>query len=190
MNPGRSPRTTTITRRTALLTGTLLVLAGCSSTTPTNTANSTPTADNTPATGTPQPVDGVTLVVSKSPTCGCCTLWVDHAKAHGYTVTIDHPPQLDDVFAQHNIPKGLQACHLAITPDGLLFVGHIPAPIITAFRNNPPAGARGIAVPGMPVGTPGMESGDTFQPYAVTTLMKDGSTSVYREIRSAKDQLA
>ncbi len=131
---------------------------------------------------------GIRLVVAKSPTCGCCALWIDHLTARSVRVEVSHPASLDAVFAEHQIPTDLRACHLATTPDGAVFVGHIPAPFLVDYLREPPARARGLAVPGMPVGTPGMESGDAFEPYQVIQLGADGSTSVYADVATAADQ--
>ena len=73
----------------------------------------------------------------------------------------------------------MQSCHTGVSADGYFFEGHIPAKFVTAFLANPPENAAGLAVPGMPAGSPGMEMGDRFNPYSVILVKKDGTTEVY-----------
>ncbi|WP_369802079.1 DUF411 domain-containing protein [Microbulbifer sp. Q7] len=82
----------------------------------------------------------------------------------------------------------MQSCHTSVSADGYVFEGHIPAKLIRQFLRNPPAGARGLAVPAMPLGSPGMEVGDRFTPYKVLQLNRDGSTSVYANIDHFEQQ--
>lgn len=86
---------------------------------------------------------------------------------------------IKDKFA---VPKQYRSCHTAVSLGGYVFEGHIPAKIMQRFLNEKPANALGLAVPGMPVGSPGMEVEDKFMPYQVLLLNKDGSTSVYANI--------
>lgn len=124
------------------------------------------------------------LNVYKSPTCGCCTLWVDHMDANGFSSNIHHPDDLNQVKEKYGIAPKFQSCHTAVTAEGFVFEGHIPAAVIKRFLAEKPKGAIGLAVPGMPVGSPGMEMGTRFSPYDVLLLKKDGSSSVYTRITS------
>ena len=135
-----------------------------------------------------QSIDDVVLNVYKSETCGCCVGWIDHMAENDYHSNVFHPDDLNGVKAELGIRPEWASCHTAVTEDGYLFEGHIPARFITAFLENPPANALGLTVPGMPIGGPGMEMGDRFTPYDILVMYKDGSSSVYASIKSAADQ--
>lgn len=126
--------------------------------------------------------------VYKSPTCGCCGEWVDHLQSKGFTTAVHHPEDLDGVKRERGIQPQYQSCHTAVSEQGYVFEGHIPARDIRAFMENPPKDAIGLAVPGMPVGSPGMEVGDRFTPYDVLLLKEDGSSEVFRHVVSADQQ--
>jgi len=81
-----------------------------------------------------------------------------------------------------------QSCHTAVSSHGYVFEGHVPARHIKAFLANPPADAIGLAVPGMPLGSPGMEVGSRFDPYEVLLLKKDGSSEVFARVDSPAQQ--
>ena len=85
------------------------------------------------------------------------------------------------------LPKW-QSCHTAVTKGGYVFEGHIPAKYIEQFLASPPEGALGLAVPGMPLGSPGMEMGGRFTPYDIVLMNKDGSSSVFAHVPSAAAQ--
>jgi hypothetical protein len=127
----------------------------------------------------------VQLDVYKSPTCGCCEKWITHLESHGLKSSVHHPDDLNTVKDRYRISPRYQSCHTAVSPDGYVFEGHIPAAIIHRFLGEKPEGAIGLAVPGMPVGSPGMEMGEQFTPYDVFLLKKDGSSEVYIRITSA-----
>lgn len=126
--------------------------------------------------------------VYKEETCGCCVYWIDHMQQHGYAATVHHPADLNGVKAQLGVLPEWQSCHTAVTADGFLFEGHVPARYITQFLAAPPENTLGLAVPGMPMGSPGMEVGDRFSPYEVLLMRKDGRAEVYASIKSAADQ--
>lgn len=126
----------------------------------------------------------VQLAVYKSPTCGCCEEWISHLQSHGLKSSIHHPDDLNAIKDRYKISPQYQSCHTAVSPDGYVFEGHIPAPLITRFLAEKPEGAIGLAVPGMPVGSPGMEMGERFTPYDVLLLKSDGSSEVYLRITS------
>ncbi|KAA9133244.1 DUF411 domain-containing protein [Marinihelvus fidelis] len=129
-----------------------------------------------------------TMVVYKSPTCGCCVKWVDHVEAAGFTATTEHPADLLALKDDKGIPARSRSCHTGVTPSGYVFEGHVPARFILQFLADPPANAIGLAVPAMPVGSPGMEVGDRFMPYDVQLLMADGTTTVFARVETAADQ--
>ena len=95
------------------------------------------------------------VIVHKDPTCGCCTGWVEHVKAAGFPVRVKDTPDLNRVKARLVIPRHLAACHTAEVGDYVV-EGHVPASAIRKLLLEKPS-ARGLAVPGMPVGSPGME---------------------------------
>lgn len=128
------------------------------------------------------------FAVYKSPTCGCCGAWVDHINDHGIPTLVQHPADLNAIKDQFKVAPQYQSCHTAVSPDGYVFEGHIPANIIQRFLKEKPAGALGLAVPGMPLGSPGMEVDGRFTPYDVMLLKQDGSTAVYVHIASPADQ--
>lgn len=128
------------------------------------------------------------FAVYKSPTCGCCAVWVDHLTAYGIPMRVDHTADLNAIKDRYRVTAGHQSCHTAVSPDGYVFEGHIPARLIQRFLKEKPAGALGLTVPGMPLGSPGMEVGDQFTPYDVLVLKHDGSTAVYAHIKSPADQ--
>lgn len=138
--------------------------------------------------GGSSPMAVYTMDVYKSPTCGCCGKWVEHAGQHGFSLTTHHPQDLDKVKIQHGIAPQYQSCHTAVSGQGYVFEGHIPARYIREFLAAPPAGALGLAVPGMPVGSPGMAVGDRFMPYQVLLLKRDGGVEVFAEVSSLAQQ--
>ena len=108
--------------------------------------------------------------------CGCCTAWADHV-AHGddHSVeTIDHP-DMRAVKAEHGVPAQLQSCHTAIV-EGYVIEGHVPAADIERLLAERPTGVTGLAVPGMPMGSPGMEHGGHRQAYQVVAFGPAGMT--------------
>ena len=123
------------------------------------------------------------LLVHKTPTCGCCKKWVKHLEANNFSTMIKDHQNLQKVKEQHSIKPKYQSCHTAVSQDGYVFEGHIPSKFIKQFLANPEADAIGLAVPGMPLGSPGMEVEGRFMPYDVLVLFQDGSSKVYAEIR-------
>ncbi|MCL1062309.1 DUF411 domain-containing protein [Shewanella benthica] len=129
------------------------------------------------------------LVVYKDPNCGCCGKWIDYMNNHGFDAKAHDTEQLSSLKQAKGIPANVQSCHTAISSQGFVFEGHIPATYVHQFLNDTPPGAIGLAVPAMPVGSPGMEYGDQFRPYQVLLLNKDGSRSVYGEVNSLEESV-
>jgi hypothetical protein len=115
--------------------------------------------------------------VFKSPTCGCCANWVKHLEAAGFTTRVTDVEDITTVKTKHGVPGRLQSCHTAIV-GGYVLEGHVPAADVQRLLKNKPA-IVGVAVPGMPIGSPGMEVGSTVQRYDVLTFDKQGQTSVF-----------
>jgi hypothetical protein len=113
------------------------------------------------------------IEVYKSPTCGCCSKWVEHLRAHGFTVRATDTSAMDELRAKYGVPRALRSCHTALV-SGYVIEGHVPASDVQRLLSERPAVA-GLAVPGMPIGSPGMEvpSGKT-EPYDVIAFDKDG----------------
>lgn len=117
-------------------------------------------------------------VVHKTPTCGCCGLWVDHLRAAGFEVEVKEHDDLQPVKARLGVPADKASCHTAEI-GGFFVEGHVPAEDIKRLLAQKPR-ARGLAVPGMPLGSPGMEMPDgRVQPYTVELVQADGSTVAY-----------
>ena len=116
------------------------------------------------------------VVVYKSPTCGCCGKWVEYMKEAGFTVDVENRRDLNPIKAEYGVPRKLQSCHTAKV-GGYLVEGHVPADVIRRMLKEKPD-IKGLAVPGMPMGSPGME-GPHKDNYNVLAIGRDGSTEVY-----------
>ncbi len=135
-----------------------------------------------------QSLTDATLNVFKDENCGCCVGWIDHMQGAGFASKINHPRDLNGVKEDLGVLPKWQSCHTAVTKGGYVFEGHIPAKYIEQFLASPPEGALGLAVPGMPLGSPGMEMGGRFTPYDIVLMNKDGSSSVFAHVPSAAAQ--
>ncbi|MBF0180879.1 MAG: DUF411 domain-containing protein [Magnetococcales bacterium] len=126
-----------------------------------------------------RPAEGEELaVVWKSRTCGCCKLWVQHLEAHGFRVEARDVEDLSAKKRQLGVPPAMESCHTAEI-GGYLVEGHVPAEDVRRLLAEKPA-VRGIAAPGMPVGSPGMEvPGQKPDPYEVIAFTPDGKTRVF-----------
>lgn len=132
--------------------------------------------------------DLITMDVYKTPSCGCCGKWVEHIERSGFQAKISNLESLAAVKDQLNIPENARSCHTAVAKDGYVFEGHVPAKYMAQFLDNPPAQAKGLIVPAMPLGSPGMEYQNQFNPYAIWLLKHDGEMLVYAEIKSYDQQ--
>ncbi|MDA1090699.1 MAG: DUF411 domain-containing protein [Proteobacteria bacterium] len=121
------------------------------------------------------PAQSADIVVYKSPTCDCCKNWVAHMQRNGHSVKTQNLDDLDMIKKMAGVPEPLQSCHTAMV-DGYVVEGHVPAKDVERLLTERPK-ARGIAVPGMPAGSPGM--GGQAEPYNVMLFQPDGSSSVY-----------
>ena len=120
-----------------------------------------------------------TMTVYKSASCGCCAKWVEHVQKHGFTVKVVNVEDIMAVKAKAGIPDKLASCHTTRI-GGYVVEGHVPAADIKKLLAAKPK-AKGIAVPGMPMGAPGMEHGDHRPPYKTLLLKADGSTGVFAQ---------
>lgn len=126
-----------------------------------------------------KPVD---MVVYRSPTCGCCSKWVDHVKKHQFNVEDIVTDDVDSIKKKYGVPSKLASCHTAIV-DGYVVEGHVPAGDIKSLLKMRPK-VTGISVPGMPAGTPGMEMGGRKDPFQVVTFDKEGQTQIFNNYES------
>ncbi len=117
-----------------------------------------------------------TVLVYKSPTCGCCNGWIDHLRAAGFTVDARNTTDIMPVKLESGVPVQMSSCHTAII-DGYVVEGHVPADQVKRLLAERPDLA-GIAVPGMPTGSPGME-GPNARPYEVLSFTHSGEAAVY-----------
>ena len=117
------------------------------------------------------------ITVYKSPTCGCCSKWVDHLKANGFDVIAKDVPEVIPYKIRGGVTPELASCHTAFV-DGYVIEGHVPAQDIKRLLLERPK-AKGLAVPGMPVGSPGMEQGSRKDPYDVKLINNEGEATVF-----------
>lgn len=125
-------------------------------------------------------VQGATqsMVVYKLATCGCCLNWVNLMKANGFQVTVHNVTDTTVYGRKYGVPDALESCHTAIVGDYAI-VGHVPLSEIRRLLKEHPA-AKGLTVPGMPVGAPGMEEGTRRDAFSVVLVDAAGKTSVYQ----------
>lgn len=147
-----------------------------------------PQAVSTPATSEPTPVAAAVpanigtplLVVHKSPYCGCCGLWVEHMRQAGFAVEVRDVANVNTIKQQVGVPLAKGSCHTAQV--GKYFIeGHVPAEDVKRLLAEQPD-AKGLVLPGMPKGSPGMEVPDgSVDAYTVELVANDGSTSAYAQ---------
>lgn len=118
-----------------------------------------------------------TMTIHKSASCGCCSKWVEHVQKHGFNVKVVDVEDIMSIKAKAGIPDALASCHTSFV-DGYVIEGHVPAADIRKLLATKPK-AKGIAVPGMPIGSPGMEHGAHRQPYQTLLIKADGSTATF-----------
>jgi len=128
------------------------------------------------------------LTVYKNPSCGCCKKWISHIEKAGFETKVVNRMNLFSFKVEKGIQPRYRSCHTAVSKNGYIFEGHVPAKYVTKFLAEKPNDAIGLSVPGMPMGAPGMEMGDRFMPYQVLLLKKDGSSEVYAFVQSSKEQ--
>jgi hypothetical protein len=121
---------------------------------------------------------GTAIQVYKDPTCGCCALWVEHLRKAGFSATVMDVGDMTAVKDKHGVPGQARSCHTAIV-DGYVLEGHVPSADVQRLLKQRPA-VVGLAVPGMPIGSPGMEvAGMKPRPYDVLAFDKSGQTTVF-----------
>lgn len=152
------PRTSIARRRFVVLAaaGALFALTACS--------EATPAAKGT-------------VVVYKSPTCQCCSRWVQHLRDAGFAVEVHNETAMNEVKTRFGVPPALASCHTA-TVDGYVMEGHVPAADLRRFLAQK-TGFRGLAVAGMPAGSPGMEQVGTPDAYDVVAFDAAGGAQLF-----------
>lgn len=120
--------------------------------------------------------------VYRDPKCGCCEVWMKHLRSNGFQVSEIQQPNMDAVKQKHNVPDHLTSCHTAII-NGTVIEGHVPADDIKRFLSEP-LKAVGLAVPGMPIGSPGMEDGKTQEAFTVFSFDRQGNAEVFNHYSS------
>ena len=123
--------------------------------------------------------DSRVVDVYKSPSCGCCSKWVDHLKANGFTVRSHDTDNVAAHKVRLGVPSGYGSCHTAEV-GGYVVEGHVPATEIKRLLREKPR-ARGLVVPAMPIGSPGMEEGSRKDAYEVFLVNRNGSTRTYAQ---------
>lgn len=138
--------------------------------------DSSPTAGE--ASSSNQPQDSYPpITVYKSPTCGCCALWVDHMQANGFTLEVIEQANVIPIKQKLGVPHGMGSCHTAEVA-GYVIEGHVPAAEVIRLLESKPK-AKGLAVPGMPIGSPGMEQGAREDPYTVWLFFDDAPPEAF-----------
>lgn len=123
--------------------------------------------------------EDIEITMYRSTGCNCCVKWASYLEREGFTVT-DHPvDNLIEVKIDQNVPQQLASCHTAVI-DGYVVEGHVPAKEIRRLLSERP-NATGISVPGMPIGSPGMEQGFQKDPYKVILFDEAGNRSVFAQ---------
>lgn len=117
------------------------------------------------------------LKVYRSPTCDCCGAWVEHMETNGFQVQVQITEDMDAIKRQCGIPQAIAACHTGLI-EGYWIEGHIPAEDVWRLLTERP-NIAGLLVPGMPLGSPGMEQGNKREPYTVFTFTKMGAVTVF-----------
>jgi len=121
--------------------------------------------------------NAATMTVLKSAACGCCAKWVEHVQKAGFAVKVVNVDDIMAAKAKAGVPMKLASCHTTMV-GGYVVEGHVPAADIKRLLAMKPK-AKGIAVAGMPMGSPGMEHGDHKEPYQTILFTADGKTQVF-----------
>lgn len=124
-------------------------------------------------------MEGKKMTVYKSPSCGCCTKWIDIMKTKGFEVNTIVSNNMNQIKSKVGITQNTDSCHTAIV-DGYVIEGHVDYSAVKKMLTEKP-NIVGITVPGMPVGSPGMEQGNMKQAYNILSIDKDGSVAIYKK---------
>lgn len=130
---------------------------------------------------TPTPTSPVATEIDvwKSPTCSCCSKWVEHLRGNGFAVNVHNETAMNPLKTKLGVPEALASCHTGVV-EGYVIEGHVPAQGIRKLLADKPA-ARGLAVPGMPIGSPGMEQGERRDAYETVLFTEAGTSQTFAE---------
>ena len=120
------------------------------------------------------------MTVYKSPYCGCCGNWISQMKDKGFNIKVVERENFDDIKAKVGLTPQTASCHTALI-DGYFIEGHVDYSAIKKLLTQKPKDVKGLTVPGMVVGSPGMEMGDKKDPYNIIAIKKDGSSQIYEK---------
>ena len=130
----------------------------------------------------------ISLNVYKSASCGCCDKWIEHIHEQGLQTNVYNSQELSALKSKYGIGANYRSCHTAVSANGYIIEGHVPAKFIHKFLAENHVNVIGLSVPAMPLGSPGMEVGDKFMPYQVLLLKTDGSHVVFQQVNSYEEQ--
>jgi hypothetical protein len=164
-------------RRGLIAAALLLTVSACGTADGASEADAS--ADAAPVMAAAELAELPPIIVYKTEGCGCCNGWVEHLQAAGFEVDARNVRDLMSVKLDAGVPADLSSCHTALV-DGYVVEGHVPAHVVKRMLAERPE-ATGIAVPGMPVGSPGME-GANPKPYEVQVFDRQGGRTVYAEV--------
>jgi hypothetical protein len=131
------------------------------------------------AAGAPQAQQAPSVMVYKTATCGCCSKWVEHMRSQGFEVKTEDVDNISRVKATHGVPSEVGSCHTSLV-GGYVIEGHVPADAVHRLLREKPK-VTGIAVAGMPAGSPGMEVPGRKDAYNIVTFDKSGPTGVFEK---------
>lgn len=131
--------------------------------------------------------DNNTFVVYKHRFCFCCKHWIEHLNTNGIQTEVAYRGDMTEVKGRWGVPEGMGGCHTAVWRGKYVFEGHVPARLINKFLADPPEGSFGLAVPGMPDGSPGMYRGGEFEPYNVYLLLGGGDYRFYARVEQPEE---
>lgn len=136
------------------------------------------------ANGTTAALPAAAMTVYRDPSCGCCEAWAGIAREGGYQVTVVDHPDMPAIKRQYAVPDELFSCHTTVV-EGYAIEGHVPLEDVKRLLAERPAQLKGIAVAGMPLGSPGMEVPDgTRQPFHVMAFDGAGEISTFRVVQA------
>ena len=163
------------TMKLALYTGIAAVVIGAGATLATQANES----DQSSVAQAESGKTGQAITIYKSPNCGCCQDWAEHLAANGFETRIVETDNLNEIKQEYDVPRDMASCHTALIGD-LVIEGLVPANDIVAYLEDPQFNTIGLSVPGMPHGTPGMETGRKDD-YQVIAFNANGKQGVFRE---------
>jgi hypothetical protein len=131
----------------------------------------------------------IELTVYKSKNCGCCNKWIAHLGENNIQTKAINVNDMGLIKSQYQIKPNMRSCHTAVSADGFVFEGHVPAKHIKLFLSEQHAPhITGLSVPAMPIGTPGMEMEGIFHKYNIELLTDNSSEEIYKYISKSSEQ--